>query len=87
MEKSNILAAGMIVEAAGNNNRKQYVTPCMTVTLMIEDQAVLAASGPGDSGWTTSDKKDGQGILDEDKNNPYSDGSFGAKGNIGLDWD
>lgn len=87
MEKSNISVVGMVMAAAGYNNRKQYVTPYTTVTMMIEAQAVLAASGPGDSGWTTSDKNHGQGIKEEDKNDPYSDDSFGAKGNFELDWE
>ena len=57
------------------------------VTAVSSINIKLAASGPGDSGWTTSDKNHGQGIKEEDKNDPYSDDSFGAKGNFELDWE
>ena len=62
--------------------RRQYVRPLAVVVAVCEAGAMLAAS----EGWTTTDKNGGKGIVEEDKNNPYDDDSFGAKENIG-DWE
>lgn len=74
---------------ADSNQKRCYVVPSTKVVLMMEDESVLAGSGPGEggSGWTTSDKQHGQGIKEEDKDNPYDDGSYGAKGNFDMDWE
>ena len=67
-------------------DKKTYFTPTLSI-IQATHTPLLASSG--DSGWTpTGDKKDGSGIKEEDKNNPYTDDSFGAKKyNAWSNWD
>ena len=82
MDNSGIMTADAWRAAGRNGMKRQYVSPLTAVLPVAADAALLAASG---GGWTTGTKSDGKDIIEEDKDNPYDDGSFGAKGN--FDWE
>ena len=52
--------------------RKPYVSPACQV-VDVEGDALLTSVS---NGWTTSDRSHGQGIVEEDAENPYSDEDF-----------
>ena len=64
--------------------KKRYLAPTLSSIKPIHTTLLASISG-----WTpTGDKKDGTGIKEEDKNNPFTDDSFGAKNhNAWSSWD
>lgn len=59
-------------KAASGMARKPYVSPACQV-VDVEGDALLTSVS---NGWTTSDRSHGQGIVEEDAENPYSDEDF-----------
>lgn len=63
-----------------NTIRKQYVKPIIVwmpvcgETLLVD---VSGGSGRVPSGWTTSDPAHGDGIIEENPENPFDDSDFG----------
>lgn len=64
-----------------NNKKRVYVTPQIDI-IALEEECQLMAGSASNRGWTTTNIPGGYGIVEENKDNAYSDDSFGAK-----EWD
>ena len=63
-----------------NTIRKQYLKPIAT-WIPVFGEALLVGESEGSgrvpSGWTTSDPAHGDGIIEENPENPFDDSDFG----------
>lgn len=50
-----------------------YIAP-MSMLIRVSNEPLMAATS---GGWTTTDREHGHGIVEEDKDNPYDDDTFG----------
>lgn len=57
--------------------KKKYIAPSISIFQMSQGAAIMQAS----QGWTTTDKPGGNGIIEENPDDPRPDDTFGAKEN------